>query len=112
MPAKTQPMDFALRAFGPAARFNEVVAGNVERAARFQFAIAGDLMQLAIDQMNAGMKARDVPTLLASQREIGTKFAEKAAERQQEFTQLAADSQASFAALIEDVTSIAGGKAA
>jgi phasin family protein len=115
MPAKqssTEYTDFARRAFGPAARLNEVVVGNVERVARFQYELAGELMQLALDQMNAAVKARDLPTLLAKQRELATKFAEKASQRQQALAEIATESQASFARWIEDATSAATGKAA
>ena len=104
--------EFAQRAFTPAVRLNEVVLGNVERVARFQYELAGDLMQLALDQMNATVRAKDLTTLLAQQREIATKFAEKGAQRQQALAELATESQASLASWIEDATAVATGKAA
>lgn len=104
--------DFAKRAFAPAVRFNETLVGNIERVARFQYEVTGDLMQFALDQMYAGVKAKDLPTLLAKQREIATKFAEKAATRQQALAEMAAESQASLARWIEDAASVATGKAA
>ena len=121
MPAKKTAdyTDFAQRAFAPATRLNEVVVGNVERVARFQYELAGDLMQLAgdlmqlaLDQMNATVRAKDLTTLLAQQREIATKFAEKGAQRQQALAELATESQASLASWIEDATAVATGKAA
>ena len=108
----TDYTDFAKRAFAPATRLNEVMVGNVERVARFQYELAGDLMQLALDQMNATVKARDLTTLLAQQREIATKFAEKGNQRQQALAEIASESQASFARWIEDATALATGKAA
>jgi len=108
----TDYTDFAKRAFAPAVRFNETLAGNIERVARFQYEVTGDLMQFAIDQMYAGVKAKDLPTLLAKQREIATKFAEKAATRQQALAEMATESQAGFARWIEDATSLASGQAA
>ena len=62
---------------------SRISVGNIERVARFQYELAGDLMQFALDQMNATVKAKDLPTLLSKQREIATKFAEKATTRQQ-----------------------------
>jgi phasin family protein len=114
MPAKKTAdyTDFAQRAFAPATRLNEVVVGNVERVARFQYELAGDLMQLALDQMNATVRAKDLTTLLAQQREIATKFAEKGTQRQQALAEMASESQASFAKWIEDATALASGKAA
>jgi len=114
MPAKKTAdyTDFAQRAFAPATRLNEVVVGNVERVARFQYELAGDLMQLALDQMNAAVRAKDLTTLLAQQREIATKFAEKGTQRQQALAEMASESQASLAKWIEDATALATGKAA
>jgi Phasin protein len=103
---------FAKRAFTPATRFNEVMVGNIERVARFQYELAGDLMQFALDQLNATVEAKDLPTLLSKQREIGTKFAEKATTRQQALAEMATESQAGLARWIEDATSLASGKAA
>ncbi|MDH5177242.1 MAG: phasin family protein, partial [Gammaproteobacteria bacterium] len=74
--------------------------------------VTGDLMQFALDQMHAGAKAKDLPTLLARQREIATKFAEKATVRQQMLAEMAAESQASLAKWMEDAASAATGKAA
>jgi Phasin protein len=103
---------FAKRAFAPATRFNEALVGNIERAARFQYEVTGDLMQLALDQLQASVKAKDLPTLLATQREIALKFAEKANVRQQALAAMATESQASLAKWMEDAAGIATGKAA
>jgi phasin family protein len=108
----TDYTDFARRAFAPATRLNEVMVGNFERIARFQYEVTGDLLQFAIDQMQATVKAGDLPTLLAKQREIATKFAEKASTRQQSLASMASDSQAGFARWVEDATALASGKAA
>ena len=108
----TDYTDFAKRAFAPATRLNEVMVGNFERVARFQYELAGDLLQFTLDQMNATVKAKDLPTLLAKQREIATKFAEKASTRQQSLAAMAAESQAGVAKWIEDATALASGKAA
>mgnify|MGYP003547224517 CR=1 FL=1 len=111
---KTTPdyTDFAKRAFAPTTRFNEVLVSNIERVARFQYELAGDLMQFSLDQLHATVKARDLPTLLSKQREIATKFAEKATTRQQALAEMATESQAGFARWIEDATSLASGKVA
>ena len=105
-------MDFAKRAFAPASQLNEVMVGNVERIAKFQYELAGDLMQFGLDQLHATVKAKDLPTLLAKQREIATKFAEKAQARQQALADIATEGQAGVARWIEDATSISTGKAA
>ncbi len=108
----TDYTDYAKRAFAPATRMNEVMVGNIERVARFQYEVSGDLLQLALDQLNATVKAKDLPTLIARQREIATKFAEKATVRQQSLAEMASESQAGLAKWIEDATALATGKAA
>lgn len=108
----TDYTDYAKRAFAPATKLNEVMVGNFERVARFQYELSGDLLQLALDQLNATVKAKDLPTLLARQREIATKFAEQATVRQQALAGMASESQAGLAKWIEDATALASGKAA
>jgi phasin family protein len=106
----TDYTDYAKRAFAPATKMNEVMVGNIERVARFQYEVSGDLLQMALDQLNATVKAKDLPTLLAKQREIATKFAEKATARQQSLAEMASESQAGFAKWIEDASALASGK--
>ncbi|HET7203502.1 MAG TPA: phasin family protein [Steroidobacteraceae bacterium] len=108
----TEYTDFAKRAFAPATRFNETMVANVERIARFQYELTGDLLQFGLDQLHATVKAKDLPTLLAKQREIATKFAEKAQGRQQALAEIAAESQSDVAKWLEDAAAVATGKAA
>ncbi|HEX6570444.1 MAG TPA: phasin family protein, partial [Steroidobacteraceae bacterium] len=76
--------DFAKRAFTPATRLNEAMVANVERVAKFQYELTGDLLQFGLDQLHATVKAKDLPTLIAKQRELATKFVEKAQARQKD----------------------------
>ena len=94
--------DFAKRAFAPATRLNETVAGNFESLARFQYELAGDFLQLAIDQMQATVKAKDLGALVARQSEIASKFVEKQSQRQQAFAKMATDAQARLAKLVDE----------
>lgn len=102
---------FAKRAMAPAAKFNEAVAGNFERLARFQHDMAGDWLQLAIDQMQASVKAKDIGSLVSRQAEIASKFVDKATQRQQAFAKLATEAQASVACWVDETTTV-GHKAA
>ena len=115
MPAKTSSTanlgDFAKRAFSPATRLNETAVANVERIARFQYDLTGDLLQFSREQLHATAKAKDLTTLISKQRELATKFVEKAQARQKDLAEIANDSQADFAKWIEDATSLALGKA-
>jgi len=99
--------DFAKRAFAPATRLNETVVGNFESLARFQYELAGDFMQLAIEQMQATVKAKDLGTLVARQSEIASKFVEKQTQRQQGFAKMATDAQARMSRLVEEAATAA-----
>ena len=112
MTASNDFTDFAKRAFAPATRLNALLVSNFERVARFQYELAGDLVQLTVAQMQAAVSAQDLTTLLAQQREIATKFAETATERQQSLARLATESQAGFAQWFEETSSPFTGKAA
>lgn len=104
--------DFVRRAFAPAARLNEVAAGNVERIVKFQYEWTGDLLQFGIDQMNAAVKARDLASLLAQQHEISTRFIARAQTHQATLTDIAAAAQAGFLEWAEEATTLATGKTA
>ena len=108
----TEYTDLAKRALGPATRLNEAVVANVERIARFQYELTGDLLQFGLDQMQATVKAKDLPTLIAKQRELATRFVEKAQARQHAFAELATESQADLARWIDDAAAVVTGKAA
>src|SRR5215203_6207510 len=97
MAAKQGYTDFTKRAFAPATKLNETVVENVERLVKFQYQLAGDFMNFALEQLHATTNVSDLPTYFAGQREIATKFAETAQQRQQALAKMAADSQASFA---------------
>ena len=116
MPAKASSTadlgDFAKRALTPATRLNETVVANFERIARFQYDLTGDLLQLGLDQLHATAKAKDLPTLLSKQRELATKFVEKAQARQKDLAEIASESQAGFAKWIEDASALTVGKGA
>lgn len=108
----TDYSEMARRAMGPATRLNETVVAGVERIARFQYELAGDLLQFGLDQLNATVKAKDLPTLIAKQRELATKFVEKSQSRQQALAELATESQADLAKWIDDASAVVTGKAA
>ena len=79
----------------------------LERFARFQYAVAGDVLDAGLAQAKATLGARAeigtqaIAELLEKQAELSTQLGEKIRERAQEFSALAAevqDSVGSFAA--------------
>ena len=82
----------------------------LERFARFQYAVAGDVLEAGLAQAKATLGARAaigtqaVAELLEKQAELSTQLSEKIRERAQEFSALAAEVQesvGSFAAAAE-----------
>ena len=82
----------------------------LERFARFQYAVAGDVLEAGLAQAKATLGARAaigtqaVAELLEKQAELSTQLSEKIRDRAQEFSALAAEVQesvGSFAAAAE-----------
>jgi len=73
----------------------------LERFARFQYAVAGDVLEAGLAQAKATLGARAaigtqaVVELLEKQAELSTQLSEKIRERAQEFSALAAEVQES-----------------
>jgi phasin family protein len=100
-------LEFAKRAYAPTARFNELVVRNFEQAARFQYEVAGDVIQATIDQLNAAASTQDFGTLASRQAEIVNGMADKASKRSHELVKLATETQAQFASWVEDAVQVA-----
>ena len=76
----------------------------LERFARFQYAVAGDVLEAGLAQAKAtlgvrtALGTRAVAELLEKQAELGTQLSEKIRERAEEFSTLAAEVQESVGA--------------
>lgn len=82
------------KAFAPALKFNELAIQGFERAARQQHAFAGELLELALTQMQLPTQASDINELAARQVELTTQLVEKTTQRSQELVKLAGEQQA------------------
>lgn len=100
-------LDFAKRAFAPTVRFNELVVRNFEQTTRFQYQVAGDLIQATLEQLNAAASTRDFGTLASRQAEIMNRLTDKASKRSHEFLKLATETQAQFANWVEETAQVA-----
>ena len=86
-----------------------------ERFARFQYAVAGDVLEAGLAQAKAtlGMRAdigtQAIAELLERQAELSTKLSEKIRERAQEFSTLAAEVQESVGSFAAAATHRARG---
>jgi hypothetical protein len=94
---------------------------TLERFARFQYAVAGDLLEAGLAHARTTLGARStigtqaIADLLQKQAELGTQLSEKLKARAQEFSALAAEAQesvGSFAADTANRAAEAGNRAA
>jgi hypothetical protein len=92
----------------------------LERFARFNYAVAGDVLEAGLAQAKATLGARAafgtqaIAELLEKQAELGSQLSEKIRERAQEFSTLAAEVQesvGSFAAAAQQRAREANGRA-
>ena len=87
-------IDASKKAFAPAVKLNELAVQGFERVARQQYAFAGELLEIAIKQMQLPAQVKDVNELAAKQVELTTQLVEKTTQRSQDFIKLATDQQA------------------
>jgi Phasin protein len=88
---------------------------SLERFARFNYAVAGDVLEAGLAQTRAALGARAtmgtqvMAELLQKQAEVGTQLSEKLKVRAQEFSSLAAEVQQSVGSFATDAAQRAGG---
>ena len=113
-----QPADFqqfvdaSKRAMAPLAKLNTLTARTLERSARYQYGVAGDLLELGVAQLQAAAAAKDLSALLNEQVALTNAFFEKSTTRSQEAMQLATAVQGEFTAWVSTATSELGRKQA
>jgi len=88
---------------------------TLERFARFQYAVAGDVLEASLAHTRAALGVRAtlgsqaVTELLQKQAEVGTQLGEKLKARAQEFSALAAEVQESVGSFAADAANRATG---
>jgi hypothetical protein len=81
---------------------------TLERFARFQYAVAGDLLEAGLAHTRNAIGARSaggaqlIAELLQKQAEVGTQLSERLKARAEEFSALAAEAQASAGSFATD----------
>ncbi|MCU0976399.1 MAG: phasin family protein [Steroidobacteraceae bacterium] len=89
------------KAFEPATQFNSLAMQGFERVARQQYAFAGELLEIAIRQMQLPTQVKDVNELTAKQVELTTALVEKTTQRSQDLVKLATEQQAELTKLFD-----------
>jgi hypothetical protein len=80
----------------PMARFNELSVRAFEQMARYGYEIAGDMLDLAIEQMRAAASSRDINTWVTRQTEITASFLDRQTQRTNELVRQSATQQEDF----------------
>ena len=105
-----QPTDFqsffaaGKRAMAPLSELNALTARALERTARYQYGIAGDLLELGVAQLQATAGAKDFGALLNEQAALTNAFVEKSTVRSQEAVKLATEVQGELSAWLGSAT--------
>ncbi len=94
-------VDASKKAMAPAIKFNELAVQGFERVARQQYAFAGEMLEIAIKQMQLPTQVKDYNELTSRQVELTTQLVEKTTQRSQDFIKLATEQQAEMTKLFD-----------
>ena len=92
-------------AFAPALKGQQEGLKAIDRAGRYQYAVAGDYLEWSLAQAKAALSAQTPAEFVSKQVELTTALSEKLRARAQEFVTLATDTQTGFTDLVSDATS-------
>jgi hypothetical protein len=104
----------AREAFAPVLEAQREGFRSLERLARLQYAVAGDVLESGLARVNATFAAATPSELLSRQTELSTALAEKLRTRAEEFAAVTSEIQARFTQLGTEIAAkaVPAGKAA
>jgi phasin family protein len=91
-------------AFAPALKGQQEGLKAIDRAGRYQYAVAGDYLEWSLAQAKAALSAHTPAEFVSKQVELTTALSEKLRARAQEFVTLATDTQTGFTDVVSDAT--------
>jgi phasin family protein len=91
-------------AFAPAVKGQQEGLKAIDRAGRYQYAVAGDYLEWSLAQAKAALSAQTPAEFVSKQVELTTALSEKLRARAQEFVTLATDTQTGFTDVVSDAT--------
>jgi hypothetical protein len=91
--------------FAPLIRTQEECIKAVDRIARLQYAVAGDVLESSLAQARVALEAKSPADYLAKSTELGAKFGEKIRTRTQELVTATVEAQSSVTRAAGDVGS-------
>ena len=86
----------AREAFAPVLKAQQEGFKTIERLARLQYAVAGDVLESGLARVNATFVATNPSELLSKQTELTTQFVDKLRARAEEFATVTSEIQANF----------------
>ena len=91
-------------AFAPTLKAQQEGLKAIDRAGRYQYAVAGDYLEYSLAQGKAALAAQTPAEFVSKQVELATALSEKLRARVQEFVALATDAQTSFNDVVSEAT--------
>lgn len=91
-------------AFAPSLKAQQEGLKAIDRAGRYQYAVAGDYLEWTLEQAKATFASQTPAELVSKQVELATALSEKLRSRVQEFVSLATDAHNSFSQVLSDAT--------
>ena len=91
-------------ALAPALKGQQESLKAIDRAGRYQYAVAGDYLEWSLAHAKAAVGAQTPAEFVSKQVELATALGEKLRVRGQEFVTLATDAQTSFTQVVSEAT--------
>jgi len=89
-------------AFAPTLKAQQEGLKAIDRAGRYQYAVAGDYLEWSLAQGKAALAAQTPAEFVSKQVELATALSEKLRARVQEFVTLATDAHTSFTEVVNE----------
>jgi hypothetical protein len=93
----------AREAFAPMLKAQQEGFKTIERLARLQYAVAGDVMETGLARVNAAFAAASPSELFTKHTELNTQFVDKLRARAEEFATVTSEMQAKFSQLSSEI---------
>jgi hypothetical protein len=91
-------------AFAPTVKAQQEGLNALDRAGRYQYAVAGDYLEWSLAQAKAAIGAQTPAEFVSKQIELATALSEKLRARVQEFVTLATEAHNSFTQVVSEAT--------
>ncbi len=88
--------------FAPALKAQQESLKAIDRAGRYQYAVAGDYLEWSLAQAKASVGVQTPAEFVSKQVELATALSEKLRARAQELVTLATDAQTSFTQVVSE----------